>query len=109
MVYIGETGRKFEVGQKEHKKDMKQLEGVKYTRVRMKESLTEIHAPVGTDGQKPHGQLGGCETQSKGTRLEEERGERSHLHQEGRDAQSPGMGGGHLLPEIFLKLLCCET
>ena len=29
--------------QNEHKKDLKQLEGVKYTRARRKESLTEIH------------------------------------------------------------------
>ena len=29
--------------QKEHKKDLKQLEWVKYTRARRKESLTEIH------------------------------------------------------------------
>ena len=28
---------------KEHKKDLKQLEGVTYTRARRKESLTEIH------------------------------------------------------------------
>ena len=43
MVYIGETGRRVEVRQKEHKKDLKQLEGVKYTRGKRKESLTEIH------------------------------------------------------------------
>ena len=36
MVYIGETGRMFEVRQKEHKKDLKRLEGVKYTRARRK-------------------------------------------------------------------------
>ena len=29
MVYIGETCRRFEMREKEHKKDMKQLEGVK--------------------------------------------------------------------------------
>ena len=39
MVYIGETGRRFEVRQK----DLNQLEGIKYTRARRKESLTEIH------------------------------------------------------------------
>ena len=44
MVYIGETGRfeEIEVRQKEHKKDLKQLEGVKYTRARRKESLMQI-------------------------------------------------------------------
>ena len=31
MVYIGEMDRRFEVRQKEHKKDLKQPEGVKYT------------------------------------------------------------------------------
>ena len=49
MIYIGETGRRFEVRQKEHKKDLKQLEGVKYTRARRKESLMEIHQLVLTD------------------------------------------------------------
>ena len=35
----------------------------------------------------------GCETPGKGPRLEEERGERSHLHLEGRDAlNQPGWG-----------------
>ena len=43
IVYIGETGRRFEMRQKEHKKDLKQLEGVKYTRARRKESITDIH------------------------------------------------------------------
>ena len=35
--------------QNEHKKDLKQLEGVKYTRARRKESLTEIHQSALTD------------------------------------------------------------
>ena len=42
-IYIGETGRRFQMREKEHKKDVKQLEEVKYTRARRKESLTEIH------------------------------------------------------------------
>ena len=48
-VYIGEMGKRFEVKQKEHKKDLKQLEVVKYTRARRKESLTEIHQSALTD------------------------------------------------------------
>ena len=32
MEYIGETGRRIERRQKEHKKDLKQPKGVKYTR-----------------------------------------------------------------------------
>ena len=35
--------------QKEHEKDLKQLEGVKYTRARKKESLIEIHQLALTD------------------------------------------------------------
>ena len=49
MVYIGETGRKVEMTQKEHKKDVKQLEGVNYTRERRKESLIEINQLALTD------------------------------------------------------------
>ena len=45
MVYIGETSRRFEMRQKKHK-DLKQLEGVKYSRERRKDSLTEIHQSV---------------------------------------------------------------
>ena len=33
-VYIGETGRKYGVKEKKHMKDVKQLEGVNYTRAR---------------------------------------------------------------------------
>ena len=43
------AGRRLEVRQKEHKKDLKQLEGLKYTRARRKESLTEIHQLALTD------------------------------------------------------------
>ena len=49
VAYIGETGRSFEMREKEYKKGLKQLEGVKYTRTRRKESLTEIHQSVLTD------------------------------------------------------------
>ena len=35
--------------EEEHKKDLNQLEGMKYTRARRKESLTEIHQSVLTD------------------------------------------------------------
>ena len=31
MVYIGETGRRFGVREKEHRKDVEQVEGVKFT------------------------------------------------------------------------------
>ena len=87
MVYIGETGRRFEVRQKEHKKDLKQPEGVKYTRARRKESLMEIHQSALMDHitRKKHMIDWECETPGKGTRLEEEGGQRGHLHQEGKD------------------------
>ena len=49
MVYIAETGRRFEMRERAHKKDVKQLEGVKYTRRRRKESLMNIHQSVLTD------------------------------------------------------------
>ena len=48
-MYIGETGRRYRIRQKEHKKDMEQLEGVKYTRARWKESLMESHQLALTD------------------------------------------------------------
>ena len=48
-IYIEETGRRFEMREKEHKKDVKQLEEVKYSRARRKESLTEIHQSALTD------------------------------------------------------------
>ena len=49
MVYIAETGRRFEMRQKEYKRDMKQLERLKNTRTRRKEFLTAIHQLALTD------------------------------------------------------------
>ena len=48
-IYLGETGRRFEMRLKEHKKDLKQLEVVKSTLARRKESSTEIHPSALTD------------------------------------------------------------
>ena len=48
-IYIRETGRRFDMREKEHRKDLKQLDGVKYTRTKKKESLMEIHQSVLTD------------------------------------------------------------
>ena len=48
-VYVGETGRRFGVREKEHKKDVEQLEGVKYTRSQRKSSLAEQHQSALTD------------------------------------------------------------
>ena len=42
-MYVGETGRRYRVKQKEHMKDVNQIEGVKFTRVRKKESQTKVH------------------------------------------------------------------
>ena len=42
-VYIRETERRFGVRETKHRKDMEQLEGVKFTQARKKESLLEIH------------------------------------------------------------------
>ena len=80
MVYIGETGRRLQMGGKKHKQDLKQLEGMKFTRARRTESLTKTMSWVRTTWST------GRENPCKRTRLEEERGERSHLHQEGGDA-----------------------
>ena len=49
MVYIGETGRRYGVREKEHIKDAKQLEGVNYTRANKRESQTEHHQSALTD------------------------------------------------------------
>ena len=48
-VYIGETGRRYGVREKENMKDVKQLEGVNYTRARKRQSQTEYHQSVLTD------------------------------------------------------------
>ena len=48
-VYVGETGRRFGVREREHKKDVEQLEGVKYTRSQRKTSLAEQHQSALTD------------------------------------------------------------
>ena len=42
-VTVGETGKRYEVREKEHRKDVNQLEGVKNTRNKKKESQTEHH------------------------------------------------------------------
>ena len=42
-VYIGETGRRYGVREKEDMTDVKQLEGVNYTRTRKRELQTEHH------------------------------------------------------------------
>ena len=41
-VYIGETGKRYGVREKEHMKDVKQLDGPR-TRTKKRESLTEHH------------------------------------------------------------------
>ena len=48
-VYIGETGRRYGVREKEHMNYVKQLEGVNYTRAKKRESQTEHHQSVLTD------------------------------------------------------------
>ena len=56
MLYTGETGRRFGVGEKEHRMDGEQLEGVRLDWVRTKESLTAIHQSALMDhaGRKNH-------------------------------------------------------
>ena len=83
-IYIGETDRRFGTRQKEYKKNTEHLE--------------EIGRPC--HEQEPYYQLGWCETPSKRNRLEEDRCDRSHLHQEG--------GWCYHLPKVFLELLCYE-
>ena len=48
-VYVGETGRRFGVREKEHKKDVEQLSGMKYTRAQKKSSMSEQHQSALTD------------------------------------------------------------
>ena len=71
--------------EKGHKKDMKRQEGVKYTRATRKESLTGIHQSALTDHVVSNNHTIDWEgvRLSKRTRLQEERVERSLLHQDG--------------------------
>ena len=46
---MGETGRRFGTREKEHKRDVNLLEKVKFTRLRKKDSLTEVHPSALTD------------------------------------------------------------
>ena len=48
-MYVGETDRQYKVREKEHMNDVSQLEGVKYTRARTKESQIEVYQSVLTD------------------------------------------------------------
>ena len=48
-VYTGETGRRYGVREKEHKKDVDSLRELKFTRARRKESETEFHQSALTD------------------------------------------------------------
>ena len=98
--------------QKEHKEDLKQLEGVKYTRARRKESLTEIHQSVLMDYVAIKNHTIGWE----GVRLSakepdwKKRGVKEAVFI--RKAWMRAInreGGRHLLPEIFSKLLCREN
>ena len=66
----------------------------------------------GTNGQccqqELHDRLGRCETPSKGTILEEERGERNHLHHEGMDGHNQSGWGAQpssrsLLEAVVLR------
>ena len=111
MVYIGETGRRFEVRQKEHKKDLKQLEGLKYTRARRKEFLTEIHQSALMDqvASKNH------TIDWEGVRIPakepdwKKRGVKDGIYiRKAGTCAINGDGGCHLLPEVFLKVLCRE-
>ena len=111
-VYIGETGRRFEMRQKEHKQDLKQLEGVKYTRARGKESLTEIHQLALMDNIASNNHTINWE----GVRLPakkpdwKKRGvkEAIFIRKAGMGAINQDGGRNHL-PEVFSKLLCHKT
>ena len=75
--------------EKEYKKDLKQLEGMTYTRARLKESHMEIHqlAPTDHGASKNHMiDLEGGRFPAKEPDWEKEKSERSHLHLEGGDA-----------------------
>ena len=48
-MYIGETGRRYAVREKDHMMDVKQLEGVNYTRAKKRESQTKHHQSLLTD------------------------------------------------------------
>ena len=112
MVYTGETGGRFEIREKEHKKDLKQLEGVKYTRARSKESLTDIHQSALTDhvASKNH------TIDWEGVRLTvKEPNWKKRVVKEAIFIRKVGMrvvnsdGGCNYLPEVFSKLLSLKT
>ena len=83
MMYIGETGRRYGVREKEHMKDAKPLEGVNYTRAKKRESQTEHHQSSLTN----HVAVCNYIIDWKEVKLpakDEKRYQRGHLHQEGR-------------------------
>ena len=96
--------------QKEHKKDLKQLEGVKYTRTRRQGSLTESHWSALMDHVASKNHTINCD----GMRLtaKEPDGSKRGV-KEASVIRKLGMHtvnwGHHLLPEVFSKLLCHET
>ena len=95
--------------QKAQKKDLKQLEVVKYTKARRKESLMEIHKSA----QMEHFASKNHTTDWEGVRLPAKEPDwkkrrvkevivigKAGMHVINRDR------GCHLLPEVFSKLLC---
>ena len=44
-MYIGETGRTYGVREKEHMKDVKELEGINYTRAKKRERVVGYARP----------------------------------------------------------------
>ena len=48
-VYTGETGRRYGIREKEHRKDVDSVEDKRFTRARRKESVEEYHPSALTD------------------------------------------------------------
>ena len=48
-VYTGETERGYGVREKEHQRDVRSLEEVKFTQARTKDSVSEVHPSAITD------------------------------------------------------------
>ena len=98
--------------QKEHKKNLKQVEGVKYARARRKEFLTAIHQSVLTD----HVASNKHTIDWEGVRLPAKEPDwKKRVVKESIFIRMAGMhainqdGGCHHLPKVFTKLLCHET
>ena len=106
--YIGETGRKYSVREKEHQKDTAQLEGKKFTRAQKKVSTSEVHQSALTDhiAETNHTiDWSGVKLPSKDPDWHT-RGIREAIHMCRAGPRAMNRDGGrHQLSQVFTKLL----